>query len=842
MTALDRPATSPRVDALVAQLTLDEKATLTAGEDLWSTVAIPRVGIPKVRLTDGPNGARGPALPGATPDTSLCVPCGAALGATWDPVLVERLGIALGEEARTKACRVLLAPTVNLHRSPLYGRHFECYSEDPLLSGRLAAAFVRGVQSQGVATTVKHFVGNDAEFERNTMSSVIDERTLREIYLVPFELAVRDGGALGIMTGYNRLNGVYCTEHAELLGGILRGEWGFEGFVLTDWYGVAGTTTSPAAGVDLEMPGPGRAYGAALAEAVRRGDVAEAYLDAQVRRLLGVFDRIGALDDSGDEEPLSIDRPEHRALAREAAAAAMVLLHNRGALPLDRGALRRVAVVGPNAHRTVIMGGGSAAVAPHRRTTPLAELRAALGDGVEVVHEPGVAIDRTIPPLPIDLALEVYAGHAFTGEPIVRRPHRGTELFFLGVPAPDVPEEFSLRATGTFEPPATGAYRVTLVQVGRTRVLIDGAVVIDGIADPPPPSGGDLSSFFGLGSREVAATVDLVEGQPVEVVLEYTSEGANGLYGTKVGCALLPAPDLLDRAVEAAAGADVAIVVVGTTSEWESEGHDRASLELPRDQDHLVARVAAVNPNTVVVVNTGAPVSMPWADDVAAILQVWFGGQEMAPALADVLLGAAEPGGRLPTTFPLRLEHTPAYGNFPGEYDEVRYGEGLLVGYRWYDSRHLAVRFPFGHGLSYTSFVIGAPRLSVPTFTPGAGLTVEVDVTNTGDRPGSEVVQCYVAPEAPAVFRPARELRAFAKVRLDPGETRTVRLALDDRAFAYWDPGSGDGPALRARLPFAPAPMPERPAGWRVDPGRYVLHLGRSLADIAHTVAVDVTG
>src|SRR5690349_7123912 len=307
------------VERLVAALTLDEKAALTAGADMWSTVAVERLGVPSVVVTDGPNGARGATIPGAVDHTSVCVPCGSALGATWSPEVVERVGAMLGDEARTKTARVLLAPTVNIHRSPLAGRNFECYSEDPFLSGRIAAAFVRGVQSRGVATTVKHFAGNDAEFERNSINSVIDERTLREITLVPFELAVREGGALGIMTAYNRLNGRYCAEHEWLLHDVLRGDWGFEGFVLTDWFGQGSTSGSARAGLDLEMPGPGRIYGPALAAAVRNGEVDAQLLDDAVRHLLTVFGRVGALDDPAGAEPQSVDRPEHRALCRVAA-------------------------------------------------------------------------------------------------------------------------------------------------------------------------------------------------------------------------------------------------------------------------------------------------------------------------------------------------------------------------------------------------------------------------------------------------------------------------------------------------------------------------------------------
>ena len=826
------------IEGLVNDLTLDEKAALTAGEDLWSTVAVERLSIPKIRVTDGPNGARGASLPGEAGNTSVCVPCGSALGATWDVDLIQRIGVLLGQETRRRGCRVLLAPTVNIHRSPLAGRNFECYSEDPLHSGALAAAFIRGAQSQGIATTVKHFVGNDAEFERMSMSSVIDERTLREIYLVPFEMAVRDGGALGLMTGYNRLNGTWCGEDPELLG-ILRNEWGFEGIVLSDWYAAA-STASARAGMDLEMPGPSRALGPALANAVRAGELDESVLDAQVHRLLSVFDRVGALGELTDDETTSVDLPEDRALAREAAAAAIVLLQNEGALPIDPASVRRVAVIGPNADRAVMMGGGSASLTPAYRTTPLAALRERFGDNVEIVHEPGVGIDRTVPTLAIALHAEYFSGIDIDGaiDVVHRTDHPKAEIFSLGVP-PGVPEPFSLRATGVFEPPETGRYVFSLVQAGRVRLSVGGRVVIDGMADPLSR---DRSSYFGFGSEERVAEVELEAGQTVDVLIEYTSEGVNGVYALKVGCRAQIAPEALPRAVAVAADADVAIVIVGTTPEWESEGFDRRTLALPGQQDQLIEQVAAANPNTIVVVNTGAPITMPWSDAVNAIVQLWFGGQEMANALADVVTGAVDPGGRLPTTMPLQLEHNPSFGNFPGEYDEVRYGEGLFVGYRCYEARRLPVRFPFGHGLSYSSYKMGEPTLSSDEFRSGGTLEIGVSVTNTGDRAGSEVVQCYVAPARSKVARPLKELKAFAKVHLAPGETQKVTLTLTDRSFAHWDRGSGQRAALKARLPFADmmAGSTERAPGWRVLAGDYVLHIGRSSADIAHTIPITV--
>jgi beta-glucosidase len=837
---------------LVDQLTLDEKAALTAGEDLWSTPAVPRLGIPKVWLSDGPSGARGSIMGTAGP-TSVCIPCGSALGATWNPELVEELGVLLGRQIRTKSARVLLAPTVNLHRSPLAGRNFECYSEDPLVSGKLAAAFVRGAQSQGVATTVKHFVANEAETERHSTSSVVDERALRELYLVPFELAIREGQALALMTSYNRLNGRWLTEQREMLDGLVRGEWGFDGLIVSDWYGVVDTTASPVATVDLEMPGPPRAFGQKLADAVRDGEVPEAALDAQVTRLLTVYDRIGALGDPADAtEPdeQAEDLPEDRALARRAATESIVLLANDGLLPFDRTAIESLAVVGPNADRALIMGGGSAALRPHYRVSPLEGLHDLLGDDVKIVHERGCENRKSTPSLggsqtarPSDgepgFDVEFFPEDGLAGEVVHEASLPTGDLMFMAPPSRLLPRAgWSFRARTRFTPAETGAYVFTLIQAGRARLIVDGTTVIDGFADPPPR--GD--AFFGAGSVEVEAPVEVVGGTTVDVVVEHSLGPRPGVAAVKVGCRRPAPPDLMDRAVNAALDTDAAVVVVGTNGDWESEGHDRASMDLPGDQDELVRRVLAANPNTVVVVNAGSPVTMDWAPDARAVLLSWFGGQEMAGALADVLFGDAEPAGRLATTLPLRAEHNPSHGNFPGENGEVRYGEGVLVGYRWYESRRMPTRFPFGHGHSYTTFALGQPALSSTTFLPGGRLTVDVPVTNTGARRGAEVVQCYVAPAESRLVRPPKELRAFAKVWLDPGESATVRLELDDRAFAYWDPGQADRAEIKARMSDLPVSSGgrTREPGWQVDPGHYRLHVGRSSVDIAHVLDVEV--
>jgi len=850
------------IDDLLARLSTAEKAALTAGAGMWSSTPVERCGVPALNMTDGPNGARGAALFGAGAATAACIPCGSALGATWNPDLVERLGAMVGEEARTKSCRVLLAPTINLHRSPLGGRNFECYSEDPLHSGRTAAAFIRGVQSRGVAATAKHFVANDAEFERYTMNSIVDERTLRELYLLPFEIAVREGGVLAIMTGYNRLNGAYCSEHDWLLRSVLKEEWGFTGLVMTDWFSSGDTVGSARAGLDLQMPGPSRFFGPRLADAVDSGAVHPDILNDSVRRILGVIDRVRAWEDPAAVEEQSIDLPRHRLLAREAACEAAVLLANDGILPLAAGSLSSIAAIGPGWSRANLMGGGSAQLRPHYRVAPIEKLRQRLGEDVAIAHEPGCSIDRIAPPLgrprvcapsgSPGWALEYFASDDLSGDVVHHAQFDEASLMFFGPPAADVPEgNFSFRAVAELAVERGGDHTFTLVQAGRARVVIDDRIVLDGFASPPPPG----TQFFGMASEEMTAVVRLEEGQRARIVIEYSSRESILLHGAVVGFHPPRPADMMAAAADAAAAADVAVVLVGTSHEWESEGRDRDTMDLPGDQNALIERVVAANPNTIVVVNAGAPVSMDWVDRARGVLWVWLGGQEMSAAIVDVLFGDAEPAGRLPTTMPLRLEHNPSFGNFPGENGEVIYGERLLVGYRWYDTRELPVRFPFGHGLSYTSFDVSRPRLegdvSRPRIENDARAPfrchVELEVTNRGSRRGAEVVQCYVAPRRPRLLRPRKELKAYAKVWLDPGETRTVRLELGERAFAYWDPCFRDRAALvekigpvGAMLPGSVSAEGRTEPGWYVDAGTYDVLIGRSAADVLHSETVTI--
>ncbi len=847
------------IDAIVADLTLDEKALLTTGASMWTTHGIERVGIPSVTVTDGPAGARGPTLPGIGVQVStLCIPCGSALGATFDVDLLAEIGEALGHQTRTRGARVLLAPTVNLHRSPLFGRSFECYSEDPLLSGRLAAAFIRGVQSHGVATTVKHLVGNETEFERMTIDTAIDERTLREVYLLPFEIAVREGGSLGIMTSYNRVNGAYCAESRWLLHDIVREEWGFEGFFVTDWFAGATTRGAARAGLDLEMPAPPRAYGKFLAEAVRSGDVDEADLDRAVSTLLNTFERLGALDDAPTESH-AVDLPEHRVLARRAAASSIVLLKNDPVdgsplLPIDVSKIVSIAVIGPNAERTRIMGGGSAEVQPHHRTPILACLAARLGESIAIDHVSGGSIDKSTPMIDADSVVtdagapgfhvRVFDGSPGSGVELTSFDRPDGRLLLAGRNDPGVPTSgFHFIADGLVSVSRSGEYTVSLVQVSPCRLSIDSRTVIDGVASAPARG----EAFFGMGSEEVTAVVHLEADRPHRFVLECDGANKQWVHGAQIGLALVEHGDPIDAAVQLAQSSDIALVVVGTTNDWESEGHNRHSLDLPSRQDELIRRVAAANPRTIVLLNTGSPVSMDWVDDVDAVAQIWFGGQEMGEAVVDVLVGERDPGGRLPTTIPMCIEHTPAFGNFPGEHGQIRYGEGLLIGHRWYEARRLPVRYAFGHGLSYTTFDIAEPsadRLHIATNGSVAAtesMTVTVPVTNTGSRSGSHVVQIYVAARNPRIHRPVQELKAFAKVHLEPGESTSVEMRLDPRDFAYWDPGDAYSIELQPEVTGERTTRQIAELGrWVVDPGLYDVHIASSSDVIHHSLLVTV--
>ncbi len=781
---------SDKIEALIRQMTPEEKVAMIGGASMWTTVPIERLGIPAIKVTDGPIGARGSQQYGGV--TSACFPTGSALAATWNTGLVYRVGQALGEETKAKGAHVLLAPTVNIHRSPLAGRSFEAYSEDPCLTARMATAYIQGVQSRGVGACIKHFVCNDSEFERKTISSEIAERPLREIYLAPFRMAIRDGKPWAVMSAYNKVNGIYCSENEYLLLDVLKGEWGFEGIVMSDW----GGTYSPSAaagGLDLEMPGPARFLDAKVLEALNTGEIGEELLDDKARRLLRTIARAGAFEHPDEQPERAVDKPEHRLLAREAATEAIVLLKNSNSvLPLDPEKIATLAVIGANARWAQPLGGGSVRVNPHYVITPLDGIRNRLGDGCKVTYEIGCPIHK-LPPL-IDpgwlttgeagaggtqqhgLTVQYFDAPDLSGEPVHSDVTAVTALYWSGYTLPYVDaNRFSMRAAGTLRPPESGRYTFGLSSTGSSRLFIDDELLIDNW---------DASEEY----REATNGIEMAAGQSYSLRVEYSWQGEESWRRLRLGCIRTVPPDSMDRAAALAAGSDAAIIVAGLTTEWESEGFDRVDMDLPGAQNELIERVAAANPNTVVVLNAGSPVRMDWLDKVAAVVQAWYLGQETGNAIADVLFGDANPSGKLPTSFPRRLQDNPAYINYPGENGQVHYGEGIFVGYRYYDKKGIEPLFPFGYGLSYTAFAYSNLALSAQEMEPDGDIQVSLDVQNTGSRAGKEIAQLYVRDVSSSLVRPEKELKAFAKVALEPGERTTVTLTLDQEALSFYDP------------------------------------------------------
>jgi beta-glucosidase len=741
------------VDNLLAKMTLEEQVALLSGADFWTTVPIPRLKIPKIKVTDGPNGARGAgSLVGGV--KSACFPCAISIGSSFDPALARAIGKALAEEAKSKSARVLLAPTVNIHRSGLNGRNFECYSEDPFLTSEMAVGYIEGVQGEGIAATIKHFVGNESEIERFTMSSDIGERALRELYLPPFEAAVKRAGVRAIMSSYNRLNGTFTSEHHWLLTQVLRVEWGFDGIVMSDWFGSHSTVASVAAGLDLEMPGPTRDRGEKLVAAVKNGEIDAARVAESAHRMLDLIRWTGAFTDSEMHAEVAEDRPEHRALIRRAGAEGTVLLKNNGILPLNKNETGTIALLGPNAAEARIMGGGSAQINAHYSVAPLEGIKKALAGSNAIFHVKGVTNNRLVKLHRGPVHIDYFNSTDLSGAPVHAEDKRG-------------------------------------------------------------------ANYFTAGNDEVRSGVTLEARVPVQVVAEFRSpiagDGGLHLNAIRIGIELPLGEAEFEEALKKAEACDVAIIFAGREGEWDTEGNDLPNMRLPGRQDELIARVAAVNPKTIVVLQTGGPVEMPWIDNVAAVMQSWYPGQEAGNAIADVLFGFAEPGGRLPQTFPVKLEDNSAITGdplvYPGKDGHVEYREGVFVGYRHHDTRKIKTLFPFGHGLSYTTFSWGRPKISAEAIGKD-GLKVTLNVTNTGKRAGADVVQLYVRPVAPKVERPDKELRAFRKIRLGAGEAKQIDLCITLRDLCRFD---------------------EEQRCFIADAGEYEAVIAASAEDIRHT-------
>ncbi|MET8081862.1 glycoside hydrolase family 3 C-terminal domain-containing protein [Streptomyces sp. NPDC005303] len=821
----------------IRALDLDSKIRLLTGMDLWRLPAEPRLGLSAVTMSDGPQGVRGT---GDDPDeTGLLAPAPSALAAAWDTGLAERLGELFAVEARRKGVGVVLAPVVNLQRTPVAGRHFEYFSEDPLLTGTLAAAVVRGLQSRGVGACLKHFVANDSETDRTRYRARLDERTLREVYLAPFEQVIAEAEPWSVMAAYSGVDdgteSAPMTENARLLRELLKKEWGYTGPVVSDWAANRSTVASAVGGLDLVMPGPDGPWGDALAAAVRAGEVDEELVDDKVLRLLRLARHVGALDQPGPAPVPAEPAPEEFLLLREVAARGTVLLRNQeDLLPLAPNGLRSVALIGPNAMAPYLQGGGSAYV-PVVRTVSYEEgLRAALPDDVRLtVHRGGDARLR-LPYASAELLTDPDTGA--TG---IRADHLDADGKRIGGEV-DATGDWTmydafrpetsrvlLRTRLTLTEP--GTHRLEFGCAGRFSVSVDGEQVLAGDDDRgvelvlesshshPPQRGIDIEAG--------------PEGRTLALALELTVVDGGG-YGRFVTAQIRHAPpgptpyEEIAEAASAAQAADVAVVVVGTNEEVESEGWDRTGLDLPGHQNDLVRKVIAANPRTIVVVNAGAPVLLPWADEAPALLWAWLPGQEAGHALADVLLGQAEPSGRLPWTLPARAEDVPVPDARPHD-GIVDYTEGVHVGHRGWDRAGLVPAFPFGHGLGWTRWTyesvtltptpVSAASLTSPA--GGDGLNLTVALTNTGPRAGREVVQVYLEPPQDGPDRPVRLLAGFATVHAAPGARVTADVRVPARAFQIWDVEA---------------------SAWRTPPGRYRLHVGRSSRDPHLTAEVTV--
>ena len=806
-----------RIEALISELTLEEKVSILSGSSAWHTTAVPRLNIPRVKMTDGPIGARGDSVSGAT---SACFPSASCLSSSWDKDSVEEIAKAIGIEAKSKDADVLLGPTINLHRHPLGGRHFECYSEDPLLTGELASSYVKGVQSVGVSACLKHFIGNDTEYQRHFVSSNIDDRTLRELYLLPFEMGVK-AGSLSVMSAYNQLNNVFCSSNEQILTNILKEEWNFPGYVVSDWGAAQDTIGNANGGLDCEMPGPARSWGENLVKAVNNGKVDEEVVDDKVRRILRVADFTGRLDDPTESPEQSNDLEEDRLLIRTAGSEGMVLLKNDQVLPFKKETVKKLAVIGPNALKGQYLGGGSASLNPHYVVHPLEGLKSAFGDSAEINYAKGCHTYKFLPGISSDLfkendgfKVEFYNGQDFEGSPIETKILKGNKFWAMGgfgldIVAQSERPSLSVRFSGELQPEHSGEYNFEIFSIGPSKLSINGENLIDNWSSQEP---GD--AFFGMGSAPKREKIKFEKGKTYSLEVEYKWEGR--FPAVQIGMQPPDQFDLMEEAINLAKEADAVVLIAGTNSDWETEGNDRANLDLPSNQNELIETICKFNKNTVVVLNTGSPCEMPWIDNVNAILQCWFPGQEFGNSLADILIGKVNPSGKLPTTFPKKLSDTPAYSTYPGKDLQMDYEEGLFIGYRWYDRESIEPLFPFGHGLSYTSFEYSNLR-AIPPKGNSSVAAFEVDITNTGDVAGKEVLQGYITVNKSQIERPQKELKKFEKISLESGETKKVKFELSEKDLSFWSTENN---------------------AWQVEPAEYLFSIGASATDIKDSVSV----
>jgi len=819
--AADNPSNSKRVQAMLDSLSLEEKIDYIGGFEDFNIRPYPEQGIPAIRMADGPVGVRNYGK-------STAYPASIALAASWDREMAQQVGAAIGMEARDKNVHLMLGPGMNIYRMPLCGRNFEYLGEDPYLAGQLATQYIIGMQDQGVMACAKHYVANNQEFDRHHTSSDMDERTLHEIYLPAFKDAVEQGHVATVMTSYNLINGIHASQHDYLINQVLKTDWNFQGFAVSDWVSTYDGIACALGGLDLEMPSARMMTRETLLPAIASGQIDPAIIDDKVARILKTIERFGYLDQADISVGYQLDTEYVRKVALEAARGGLVLLKNeKQSLPLDPSTSKTIAVIGPNAKPAVTGGGGSSTVDPLHPVSFLEAIRQIAGDDSTVIHAPGVYKGTPIPdgtfdknPLLINkdgklvpgVSATFYNGKTLdTDQEILSRDIeqiRFRNLDFWSLPG--IPhDDFSARFTGTFIPEKDGYHLFAVSGDDGYRLKIDGETVLDAWRDQ--------------GDTATAYECQLEAGRKYAIEIEYYQAGGDAILRFGVQSINMPKSpqDLLAEAVDAAKQADLVILSVGFDTKTEAEGIDR-SFDLPYDQTRLIHAVTAANPHCTVVLNAGGNVDMaPWIDQVDALLMAWYPGQEGNLAAAEILFGITNPSGKLPASFANKLEDNPC---FPYYHDEdqdkaVTYGEGIFLGYRYWDQTDAQPRFPFGFGLSYTSFGYSPIQLDKSNFKQGEPVTFSVTVSNTGERAGAEVVQVYVSDIESRLPRPVKELKDFAKCQLAPGESRELTFTLDAEAFSFYDPTQH---------------------AWTLEPGEFEILIGSSSTDIRCTSAITI--
>jgi beta-glucosidase len=776
-TAVSKADVEKRVDSILSQMTIDEKIDIIGGINDFYTRPIPRLGIPSLRMSDGPMGVHDYGL-------TTAYPAGIALAASWDVDLAQRFGTEIGKDARARGVNFILGPGMNIYRAPMNGRNFEYFGEDPLLASRMAVSVIEGIQGQRVIATAKHFAGNNSEFARMTLSSDIDERTLREIYLPAFEASVKEAHAGAVMDAYNLVNGTYMTQNLHLNDEILKKEWGFDGILMSDWGATHDGTAAAKGGLDLEMPSPTFMNRETLLPALNQGTMPISTLDDKVRRILRKAIEFGFLDQPQTDIGIPTYSQGGRQVALEMARGSMVLLKNSGnLLPLDENKLKTIAVIGPDAYPAVVGGGGSSETKPFNAVSYLEGISNRLGAKVKVLYGVDVPpVDEvfessdfvTTPGGESGLKGEYFDNEELKGAPALVRTDKhvhfdwGEGSFAAGEPV----DHFAIRWTGFFVPKESGDYKFYTSADDGVRLYVGDEIAID---DWLPHS-----QTLDIAARHLEA------GQAYKIRLEYFESVGSAI----VGFGVTRAEAFVGRETKPLAmNADAVIICVGFDPKTEGEGFDR-TFQLPGGQNELIRQISAVNKNVIVVLTAGGNVDMTrWIDNVPALLHAWYPGQEGGTALAEILFGDASPSGKLPVSFERRWEDNPAFHSYYPEKggSRVQYSEGVFLGYRHYDRSETKPLFAFGYGLSYTTFAYGKLSVTPQTGNFNEPVSVSFDVRNTGKRAGAEVTELYVGDAHASVPRPVKELKAFTKINLKPGETRHVTLTLNRRAFSYYD-------------------------------------------------------